>query len=273
MRKDVPLNTKKFMKRMVYYLMALLGFGVQGCDKIDGGGGEVCMYGTPVVEFHLSARVVDSEGNPIEGIEVRTKYGAGFDSKTGFSDYQGNIDAYTRYAHPGSFNELIFLDVDGEANGGEFAELTLNIADKLVQVEEGDGAWNMGGYKAELGDVVMSLKDGSEDENLVEASCWVNFSAVVVDEAGEPIQGIHAYPEGGEFAGREGYSDYLGRITTYSKLSTVQGKFIIHFEDVDEEYNGGVFDSVSVDITDKVASSVATGAADVVLESVVMKRR
>ena len=264
------------MKHVIYYLMALLGFGVQGCDKIDNpfGGGEVCMYGTPTVEFHLSARVVDSDGRPIEGIEVRTKYGGSFDSKTGFSDYQGNIEAYSRYLTPGSCQEVIFYDVDGEANGGEFAELSLNIADKLVKVKEGDGGWNMGGYKAELGDVALSLKDASEDDEIVEASCWVNLSVVVVDEAGEPIQGIYAYPEGGEFAGREGYSDYLGRITTYSKLSTMQGKYIIHFEDVDEEYNGGVFEAVSVDITDKVASSVgATGSADVVLESVVMKRR
>ena len=33
----------------------------------------------------------------------------------------------------------------------------------------------------------------------------------VVDEAGEPIQGIHAYPEGGDFGGRDGYTDYLGK--------------------------------------------------------------
>ena len=47
--------------------MALLGFGAQGCDKLENafGGEEVCMYGTPIVEFHLSARVVDKDGNPI----------------------------------------------------------------------------------------------------------------------------------------------------------------------------------------------------------------
>lgn len=262
------------MKRVIYYLMALLGFGVQGCDNIDNpfGGGEVCMYGTPTVEFHLSARVVDSDGRPIEGIEVRTKYGGSFDSKTGFSDYQGNIEAYSRYLTPGSCQEVIFYDVDGEANGGEFAQLKLDISDKVTKVEEGDG-WNQGSFKAEVGDVVLSLREGGNEE-VVEKAYRINLSVSVVNEEGEPIQGILVRPESGDFAGRVGYTDHLGRVTACEYIESVDGRFVLQFKDVDGEYNLGEFEDVNLDITDKVMAVVtASGTADVVLEPVVMKRR
>lgn len=261
------------MKRLIYYLMALLGFGVQGCEYLDKpDGGEVCMYGTPTVEFHLSARVVDQAGNPIQGIEATTKGGMPFDDKTGFSNYQGIIEAYTHYGFPGDQYEVIFNDIDGEANGGEYAKLILDITEKVTQVEQGDGSWYSGGYKAELGDVTLKLK-GEDDQNdpIVETNYNINLKAVVVNEAGEPIQGIHAYPEGDEFKGREGYSDYLGNISTYDNIRSVGGKFIIHFEDIDGEYNLGEFESLSIDITDKVSEVSTTGYANVDLGQVVMK--
>lgn len=135
------------MKRFIYYLMALLGFGAQGCDKLENafGGEEVCMYGTPIVEFHLSARVIDKDGNPIQGIEVRPKSGAQCLNRTGFSDYLGVINAYyhdTGFA--GDIHEVIFYDVDGEANGGEFEERTIT--------------YNSSGKNIELGDIELTRK-------------------------------------------------------------------------------------------------------------------
>ena len=73
----------------------------------------------------------------------------------------------------------------------------------------------------------------------------------VVDEAGEPIQGIHAHPEGGDFAGREGYTDYEGKFGGYAHVAP-RNRWVIRFEDVDGEHNRGVYESLSVDITDKV---------------------
>ena len=77
------------------------------------------------------------------------------------------------------------------------------------------------------------------------------FVAHVVDEAGEPVQGILAYPEGDSFDGRSGYSDYTGSISGFAHLSPYISGDII-FEDVDGEYNGGIYESVTINIRDKM---------------------
>lgn len=146
------------MKRLLNILMVLLGFGTSGCDIVG-----VAMYGTPNVKFHLSARVVDKDGNPIQGIEVRAKEGANFNHNTGISDYQGNIDAWGQ-VWPGSQYAVTFYDIDGEYNGGEFETLELDISDKVKQTQKGDGEWYQGAYKAELGDVTLTLKEQSEEQ-------------------------------------------------------------------------------------------------------------
>ena len=144
------------MKRILNYLLGLMGIGAVSCS----------MYGTPYVEFSLSARVVDEAGNPIQGIEVRTKSGQPFDDKTGYADYLGNIKAKCSYMWPSEPDEVVFLDVDGEYNGGEFESLELDISDKVKQTKEGSGDWYQGTYKAELGDVTLTLKaDQTEDNN------------------------------------------------------------------------------------------------------------
>lgn len=144
------------MKRLIYLLMAMLGFA--SCDHFG-----MVEYGCPTVSFSLKARVVDEAGNPIQGIEVRTEEGARFEYNTGFSDYEGNIDAYGGYFWPGAQNQKMqFIDVDGEANGGEFETLTVKI-ENLIQTEEGDGNWYEGAYTADMGTVTMKLKEKSEE--------------------------------------------------------------------------------------------------------------
>ena len=134
----------------------MLGFA--SCDHFG-----MVEYGCPTVSFSLKARVVDEAGNPIQGIEVRTEEGARFEYNTGFSDYEGNIDAYGGYFWPGAQNQKMqFIDVDGEANGGEFETLTVKI-ENLIQTEEGDGNWYNGAYTADMGTVTMKLKEKSEE--------------------------------------------------------------------------------------------------------------
>ena len=133
----------------------MLGFA--SCDHFG-----MVEYGCPTVSFSLKARVVDEAGNPIQGIEVRTEDGGRFEYNTGFSDYEGNIDAYGGYFWPGAQNQMQFIDVDGEANGGEFETLTVKI-ENLIQTEEGDGNWYEGAYTADMGTVTMKLKEKSEE--------------------------------------------------------------------------------------------------------------
>ena len=147
------------MKKLIYFLLALLGVS---CDT------GMVMYGVPHISFSLKARVVDEAGNPIQGIEVRTKEGDYFTDRTGVSDYLGNIDAHGGF-WPGHQYEVVFYDIDGPLNGGEFEALEMDISDKVVQTKEGDD-WDRGTYVAELGDVTMTLKseDAQEEENTTE---------------------------------------------------------------------------------------------------------
>ena len=148
------------MKRFIYFLLALIGFGAGACDhgSMDD---VVAEYGCPYINFSFKARVIDEAGKPIEGIEVQTRNGAFY--MDNFSDAEGNIDLKVGM-WPDTNIDVIFTDVDGELNGGEFETLELNIADKVERVEEGSGGWYEGGYKADLGDVVMTLKEESDEQ-------------------------------------------------------------------------------------------------------------
>lgn len=155
------------MKRLIYFLMALLGFGLTSCEDGEKDHYGFVEYGSPHVNFSLKARVVDQVGTPIQGIEVRLKGDHRFDNKSGFSDYMGNIDAYGS-VWPGSQYEVVFVDDDGEANGGQFESVELDITDKVRQTEKGDNRWYEGSYIAELGDVTMTLVADEGDEESTE---------------------------------------------------------------------------------------------------------
>ena len=143
------------MKRLIYILLGLLGF--TSCEHF----GSV-EYGCPNVSFSLKARVVDEAGVPIQGIEVRTDEGGRFEYNTGFSDYQGYIDARGSFWPGTQDGKVQFIDIDGEANGGEFETLTVDIQN-ATQTEEGSGGWYEGAYAADLGTVTMKLKEQSEE--------------------------------------------------------------------------------------------------------------
>ena len=153
------------MKKLLYMLLALLGISATGCDFMR------VEYGVPHVHFNLKARVVDEAGKPIEGIEARVKqswgdYNMPFENRTGISNYLGEIDAHTANAHSME-HTIIFIDSDGEANGGKFETKEVDIREYIVQTDEGDGSWDNGSYVAEIGDVVMKLEpEASEDENI-----------------------------------------------------------------------------------------------------------
>lgn len=149
------------MKRLIYFLLGLLGVTTTSC---------MVEYGAPHVDFHLTARVVDEQGTPIQGIRARGNYGY-FGANTGFSDYLGNIDAQGGDMSSCPYT-IIFEDIDGELNGGEFEPQEVSLAGRVVQTENGSGAWYGGAFEAELGDVVMKRKttdnaepDGETDEN------------------------------------------------------------------------------------------------------------
>ena len=145
------------MKRLIYFLMALVGFGFTGCE--DSPFAQEDAYGCPYVTFRMTARVVDSDGRPIEGISV------GFSDvgTCAYSDADGGVDIVKTIGRVPK--EVAFIDKDGAENGGEYDILRLDISEMVERTGEPSGAWHNGDYEAELGDVVMTLKDDSQDSN------------------------------------------------------------------------------------------------------------
>ena len=156
------------MKRLIYFLLSLLGFTAQSCDGVGNPFDDpVAMYGCPYANFTLSARVVTEEGEPIKDIILRNSNENSVLNVNVSSDNGGYIIVTDNIFPPSLVEkmEVVFEDVDGEANGGEFATVEMDISDKVEQVAEGDGGWYFGGYKADLGDVVLTPKQETEEAN------------------------------------------------------------------------------------------------------------
>ncbi len=148
------------MKRKLKYLLLwALGFSASCSDE----GGTICMYGTPRADLSARGRVTDAEGNPIPGIEVGRTFGSAKTPslKLTETDADGNFEIETVEA--GLSVGLRFTDVDGEANGGDFAtrDLTLTFAAE-DRVKKGDDAWDMGDYAREGVDVALERKPAAE---------------------------------------------------------------------------------------------------------------
>ena len=162
------------MKRIIYLLLPLLGVSCDAVDDIFNIG--TAEYGSPHVKFELKANVVDEQGNPIQGIEVRIgregddERFVRFDNETGISDYLGNIDASGRmpFLNPET-SRAQFIDFDGELNGGEFETKYVDMSELVEHIEDGDGNWCNGGYRANVGQVVMHLSETQPDDENTES--------------------------------------------------------------------------------------------------------
>lgn len=161
------------MKKILYFMLSLLGFTACGeaglgslgsDDSTNQGNGGVddipCMYGTPTTEFVVKGKVTDSAGVPIKGIVVSSKGINSFDDGSGLSAVTTEDGSFvTNTAKEfGITGTLVFTDTDGEANGGDFATLAVDIA-KLPksQTKEGDGSWYRGEYEV-TADVKLEKK-------------------------------------------------------------------------------------------------------------------
>lgn len=204
------------MKRLIYFLMALLGFSLYSCvaddtisvpsnenqnneeenegndneeNKGDNSGGDEgggndnsdggdddddddiyvppVGYGCPHVNFMFKARVVDIAGNPIPEIEMQGDFGDPF--KQYFTDEEGRIETFISFtSHDDQVNkyEISFVDIDGEANGGEFKSVTIDLNNENIytKIDDGYGDWCKGNYTADLGDVTLERKDPTSPE-------------------------------------------------------------------------------------------------------------
>lgn len=128
------------MKRVIYATISLLGFGALSCES----GGNLDAYGVPHKEYRVSARVVDTEGKPIEGIEVSATHDHGSLPRA-----KTNYDGRVEVEYYDKLHTLHLEDVDGELNGGEFTSLDLTIEEYSSEGRH---------HTADLGEVTMNRK-------------------------------------------------------------------------------------------------------------------
>lgn len=141
------------MKRLIFWCLSLLGFGAVSCEEF-GGGGNLDAYGTPYSTYKVSVRVVDSDGKPIPGIDVKdgkSMRSLATSDQDGYAAGQYNSHEFTPELE---FQNVVLKDNDGEANGGEFETLFVDVSERMVKVDDGDG-WCQGVYEAELGEVTL----------------------------------------------------------------------------------------------------------------------
>ena len=130
------------MKKLLYLMLSLLGFSACGNAPLD-------MYGSPTVDFMVKGKVTDSEGTPIKGIVVSSKRVQSYNVGEGINAVTDeNGDFVTNHIHQtGIHGTLVFTDVDGAENGGDFETYEKDLSKfPQIQVKEGEG-WYRGEYE------------------------------------------------------------------------------------------------------------------------------
>ena len=141
--------------RILTAILSLLGFAT-ACDKFRENN-EVCMYGTPRMNFRVQGTVTDAEGKPIPDIKVAATYGSENSVRTS-SD--GTYD-FSETDVSGPF--LTFIDTDGPANGGEFAEQKFMVEfTEADRTEKSDG-WFRGTFERSDVNVTLDKKSDTEE--------------------------------------------------------------------------------------------------------------
>ncbi len=135
------------MKKLLYLLLGILGF--TACGEGGAGGGMMCEYGTPTMDYVVKGKVTDKAGTPIKGIVVSAKSRQPYGNAPELSAVTAADGTFvTNKVERTTGSEiLVFTDTDGEANGGEFATLEKQISTlPQTQVKEGEG-WYRGEYE------------------------------------------------------------------------------------------------------------------------------
>ena len=143
--------------KLALKILSLLGFStaVASCEIVNewGGGGAVCMYGTPSADYVFNVDVKDVENNaPIEGIRVSViqryltnSVPTQIDTLThSLTDNEGKV-TLSLNTWPESSFEIAADDIDGAENGGEFSTASTTITiDSKDYKNPGESGWYRG---------------------------------------------------------------------------------------------------------------------------------
>lgn len=155
----VNMKGKSVYKSLMAVVLGILGFASceKALDVIDDGGGLV-MYGQPHADFKAVGSVKDKSGKPIEGIRVAIRQTIPHSHEhkdTVYTDSKGEYVLTTQGFTGPSSVKIVFEDIDGAANGGEFEKTEATPAVK--QTKKGDNSWYNGAFEAKA-DVKMNKK-------------------------------------------------------------------------------------------------------------------
>ena len=140
------------MQKFWLAILGLLGFTACGNAPLD-------MYGSPTVDFMVKGKVTDSEGTPIKGIVVSSTGLHSFVDGTGLSAVTDENGAFVTNTIKefGVCGTLVFTDVDGAENGGDFETYEKDLSKfPQTQLKEGEG-WYRGEYEV-TADVKLTKK-------------------------------------------------------------------------------------------------------------------
>ncbi len=126
-------------EKLLLAAAALLGFATACNDKENS---RTVMYGTPYNNYKIKGKVTDKAGQPIKGIEVRSNAALPTPEATTRAD--GTYDLAGQGI--GNMARVTFTDTDGSANGGDFAEKTVDIEfTEAERTAQGKG-WDQGSF-------------------------------------------------------------------------------------------------------------------------------
>ena len=135
-------------------LLSIIGYGCSSSDDPE----YICMYGTPHADYQFMGTVTDESGSAVSGIKVSAKNVYRRYDSTLIETYGVDstlTDSKGKYAVEGEaflgehILKLIVEDLDGEANGGNFMNDTIDIDfdnAKKVKEPDKDDYWSDGTF-------------------------------------------------------------------------------------------------------------------------------
>ena len=135
-------------------LLSIIGYGCSSSDDPE----YICMYGTPHADYQFMGTVTDESGSAVMGIKVSAKNVYRRYDSTLIETYGVDstlTDSKGKYAVEGEaflgehILKLIAEDLDGEANGGNFMNDTIDIDfdnAKKVKEPDKDDYWSDGTF-------------------------------------------------------------------------------------------------------------------------------
>lgn len=148
------------MKKIITKSLSIIGFTlpVVGCVPV--------MYGSPSATYEVKGKVLDNEGNPINGIKIVLQDDATDPNPYEIAESQSleNGDYTIRNTtFPTNKLYLSVEDVDGTANGGEFEEQTIELDFSKVEATGDKGAWYEGTKSLEKQIVMQEKSDEAQE--------------------------------------------------------------------------------------------------------------